>query len=404
MPPRKRPAFHTKQPARTRREWTLVIIDNEPLRQAALEQYLAAEEQLGTVREELETFQTGDVPAYERWEATVFGSLLTQLRETNLALQEKQRLASEVEEEMFFSGRSEVTAYKRVMEARANPDAARAARERQKVPPEDDGDGPGGFEDSQTFSLPPDFDIDEFDAAPKAVQREFRQAMEAMAEVFAAMTGSPAPRFDRLLADARAKKHGAKSWDAFWEEAARHFPPQAAAAPDSRLKDLYRRLVRLLHPDSTGTDTPRARELWHELQEAYRTHDLDRMEAVAGRADLGMHGTAATLSVGLLRRMIRDLHEAVNGMRAQVARARKHPAWNFRQRGKVLPKMEAARRKTLQRGLKQAIWDLEEITAFFDNLAKRAARGKKPSGRQQRQKRHEMPEPHWERAVQGEFF
>lgn len=397
--PQKRPAASPRKTRRTRRGWSLLIIDNEPLRQEALSEYLTIEERLGAVREQIEAFRSGDLPAYERWEASVFGALLTQLRETNLAVQEKRQFLEEIEEEMIWSGCSEMTAYRRVKEARENPEAARAARERFEEPPEEEEEGDGGFGGPDFHVFPPDFDVDEFEAAPKAVQRDLRETVEAMAELFSMMTGMPAPSFESLLERERAKKRGATSRDG--APPPRDFGPEPAS-PDARLKDLYRRLVRLLHPDSSGDDSPRARELWHELQEAYRTRDLERMEAVAGRADLGMHGTAAALSVGLLRRMIRDLRDALSGMRAQVARARKDPAWNFRKRAKLLPKLEAARRKTLEHGLEQANFMLEELTRELARLEKRAARRapKKTKPKPQKQK----PRPARGKGGQFEFF
>lgn len=408
--PRK-PAAAKRTPVRKTTVRAMMIVDNGPIREAALAEYLEVETEIATVRDQLEAFQTGDVPAYERWEAKVFGALLTQLRETNTAVDEKRRLLEAIDEEMFWSGCSVVTAYRRVMEARENPEAARAARaerERAETPPDEDGEGPDYFGTPDFDVLPKDFDVDEFDAAPKSAQREFRRAIEAMAALYAELTGMPAPSFESILEKERAKKHGhgPKAHGGGHGEA-RHFEPEPDA-PDARLKDLYRRLVRLLHPDSTGKDTPRLRELWHELQEAYRTRDLERMEAVAGRADLGMNGTAAALSVGLLRRMIRDLHDALEGMRGQVARARKHPAWNFRRRGKELPKLEKTRRKALERGLEQAIWTLEDFTRELDALAKRAARRTqkkaKPAPRPKPQKKTTKAKSARRESVQFEFF
>lgn len=396
--PQIRPAASPRKTRRTRRGWSLLIIDNEPLRQGALSEYLSIEEKLGAVREQIEAFRSGDLPAYERWEASVFGALLTQLRETNLAVQEKRQFLEEIEAEMVWSGCSEITAYRRVKEARENPEAARAARERFEEPPEEEKGG-SDFGGPDFHVFPPGFDVDEFEAAPKAVQRDLRETVEAMAELFSMMTGMPAPSFESLLERERAKKREAASREG--APPPRDFGPEPAS-PDARLKDLYRRLVRLLHPDSSGDDSPRARELWHELQEAYRTRDLEGMEAVAGRADLGMHGTAAALSVGLLRRMIRDLRDALSGMRAQVARARKDPAWNFRKRAKLLPKLEATRRKTLEHGLEQANFMLEELTRELARFEKRAARRapKKTKPKPQKQK----PRPARGKGGQFDFF
>ena len=46
----------------------------------------------------------------------------------------------------------------------------------------------------------------------------------------------------------------------------------------SRIKKIYRRLARKLHPDSTPGGTPEATSLWHETQAAYDTGDLTRLE------------------------------------------------------------------------------------------------------------------------------
>lgn len=40
------------------------------------------------------------------------------------------------------------------------------------------------------------------------------------------------------------------------------------------VKKLYRRLVKLVHPDLNPHQTKEQKELWHQLQEAYRNNDL----------------------------------------------------------------------------------------------------------------------------------
>ncbi|MGV3530877.1 MAG: J domain-containing protein [Chthoniobacteraceae bacterium] len=406
---------------------TLLVVDNEPIRTKAMAEYLAVEEEIGGAREQLESFQTGDLPAYERWEAKVFGGMLTKLRETNLAIDEKRRLLEAINEEMYWSGCSEVTAYRRVMQALEDMQNGRDKEEEQerydqKPPPEEEEGDPFDFDKGPADFpfLPADFDVDLYDRSPKRVQDQFRDAVEMMGRLYSEMTGQRAPTFDELLARERAKKRrGSRA-----SKGAGEMPDYEPASPeqetpDSRLKDLYRRLVRLLHPDSSGDHSMRARELWHELQEAYRTRDLERMEAVAGRADLGANGTAAALSVGLLRRMIRDLRDALDGMRAQLARARKNPAWNFRRRAKELPKLEKKRRQSLERGLEHATWTLKDFTQELDRLAKRAAkrvqrkanpkpkpapRPKKAQARTQKRAPKPKAEPVSRDGVQFEFF
>ena len=67
----------------------LLVIDNEPLRQQALRDYQAAEKNLLRVRSEMEAFETRDLPAYHRWEASTFGALLTEIREMESMIAEK---------------------------------------------------------------------------------------------------------------------------------------------------------------------------------------------------------------------------------------------------------------------------------------------------------------------------
>jgi len=44
------------------------------------------------------------------------------------------------------------------------------------------------------------------------------------------------------------------------------------------LKTLYRKAVRLIHPDATGFETPAYRKYWNEVQQAYRRSDIAYLE------------------------------------------------------------------------------------------------------------------------------
>lgn len=46
----------------------------------------------------------------------------------------------------------------------------------------------------------------------------------------------------------------------------------------ARLKWLYQRMVRTLHPDMTGGETDLYRSYWHAVQSAYKNADLDQLE------------------------------------------------------------------------------------------------------------------------------
>jgi hypothetical protein len=49
---------------------------------------------------------------------------------------------------------------------------------------------------------------------------------------------------------------------------------------NARVKELYRALVRRLHPDARGEMSPQQREWWHQAQEAYQNEDAEQLEVL----------------------------------------------------------------------------------------------------------------------------
>jgi hypothetical protein len=380
----------------------LVVIDEGPIREAALSTYQKLETQMGQARLELEAFETGDQPAYQRWEARVFGTLLTDLRNASAELDQKNFMLRAIDEEILWTGCTEVTAYRRIMEALDDPEPL---DEEPDFEPADDF-GPEEFEGvpkgGKLFGesdLPPGYTAADVDRMPPKEKREFRAFYEQMADLFEMLTGRRAPNLDEVLRHQRAGHRSEAGAGASAPGGRHHRPEPARAVPPEvqrtadRLKELYRALVRQLHPDCHPHQTGRDRELWHQLQTAYRQHDLELMEAIAGRVELGLNGTATSLPVQILLRLTRDLVEALRGLRKQLAAAKQNPAWKFGKRAAELPQLEAKRRKSLERELRKVTLELAEARRILEDLAARAARGK-----QRRAKRKPKA------ARQQEFF
>ena len=408
MPKKKKPTRHwglppEKAPRRTRIR-ALVLIDDEPIRREALADYLALEREAATLRAQIERFETVDIPAYERWDANTFGPLLTELREVSAKLGEKQRLLYAIEDEMLWSNCSRIAAYRRVMklinepptEADEERDFSRD-RERTDDPEDPDfaGDAGGMFGGSD---LPPGVSAADFDRMSAAEKRQFRALFETMAELYEAMTGQPAPSLEEALANDRERRNG--------DGNPRHTPPRstapaqpAASRGADRIKELYRKVVRQLHPDANGEFAPRERELWHEVQAAYQARDLERLEAVAARVEIGGDATASSrTSVGVLLRITRELRDALQSVRRQLGMARKQPAWRFQEKKGGLAQIEARRRRQLERALDESRYELSRATTILDDLARRA---EKPRG-----KRRAKPAPSrpMQRDDQMKFF
>lgn len=93
------------------------------------------------------------------------------------------------------------------------------------------------------------------------------------------------------------------------------------------LKELYRRLVRRLHPDMTGGETEQYRRYWNEIQSAYHTGDLKYLELLAeiicGEGNGGDLPFASTM--GALEAEIQRLMELVRLQVERIAELRRNP-------------------------------------------------------------------------------
>jgi hypothetical protein len=353
-----------------------MVIDERPIRDAAFKAYQKAEKQVATARDDIEAFESRDLPAFARWEAQVFGPLMTELREIASALEEKLRLLALIDEERFWSNCSRVVAYRRVMEAKNNP----------SPPPTTPGFDPD-FERSHSgyrsiprvfgeSDLPPGFDIDEYDRMPGRQKNKFYELYEEAALMFELIYGVEAPQFDDVLEQERIRRHGRKTEEPPPFEHHTAPKPQPPPSRDSdRIKELYRTLVRRLHPDMGGTQTARERELWQQVQDAYKARDLEWLESISGRLD-ATHKSGASLSIQILRRMTADLLSALHGLRSQLSKHRRHPAWKFHEKTAALAKFEAKRRRSLESDLRYHRQQLLEAEAILNDLAKRAAKSK----------------------------
>lgn len=370
--------------------WRLLVIDDQPIRRRALDEYRSAERRLEKIRTELEVFETNDMPAFNRWEARTFGALLTEIRETESAAAEKRRIVEAIEDEVMWSGCTQVTAYRRVMEVLNRS----AAGEEEDAPSWGNKDPEGmdfepGSDCERMFGesdLPPGFDVRDFDRLPKSGKAKFRTFYESIAEMFEMMTGLPAPNLDKVLERERARSRGHEEQvpDASRRRPERH--PEK-----DRLKTLYRTLVRQLHPDGNRNQGWRERELWHEVQAAYQARDLDRLEAAAGRVEMGLNGASAALSVHTLLRLTSDLLRELAGLKKQAARARRHSAWKFSTRANDLAAMEARHRGQLELLKASAREELLRWSAILDDLAARAQRRSKRPGSRKTSGKSESP-------------
>jgi hypothetical protein len=272
----------------------VVRVDGTAIRKKIKKDYEKALRDLDNSRRVLDQFHQTDQPQFSRWLNSHFGALLTELRELNLKMAADDAIVFMVQNEVIFGGGSYARAYKRVMELRDNPEPP------LQPPPGDVRDGK-----RERFGAGPDSEnLDDEDNPLKAIFEE--------------MFGETGP-------DERP-----------WEESGRQDGqhPQAAAPKhvSKRLRELYRAVVRRLHPDSQREMTAQKTEWWHQAQSAYESGDAEQLEVILTLCEIGESGTTAHTSASLLQRITAQLKSSLREIKRQITQWRREPAWNFSQR------------------------------------------------------------------------
>ena len=295
-------------PIKRSKDRRLVRIDQGPLRQKAASECRQMLAKVEKARLEWKRFEREDQPAFGRWLAANFGQLLTELRELESRALEKETLVELVEEEMMFGGGSPQRAYDRVMKRRANP-----SQEHDETDP---GDEP-----------PPDGpDFEERNSTEEADREMFEDAISAFMGIDPDQLDQAT--YDRMFREFREQVLGEEDSD----RPSSADRPSAAKKPSSdetRIKEIYRVLVRRLHPDLRADQDAGVSALWHEVQEAYEAGNLDRLETLLALTDLESNRTGAHTSLFQLKSVLAELGRSLRALQKSLRGARREPAWNF---------------------------------------------------------------------------
>jgi hypothetical protein len=312
-----RPHRHTemKSQATDRR---IVLIDDAPLRNRETKECSRAKEKLEKARAELRQYEQKDKPGYERWLAQTFGALLTELRENAMRIQEQGMLIHEVEYEMMRSGhRNPRKAYAAVMARRANADMGEDEDFAEEGDVDDDWD--------VDFDSPPFADL-----GKKVSEKEKRALFEELVKESFGLNPKKLPKevYDELYEDftAHAFGTGAEGRQAF-KPAAKEAPEEAPEA--NRIKEIYRILVRRLHPDTRADGDATASALWHDVQQAYEAGHLDRLETLLALTEMEEGSGNPRMSLHQMRAALRELNRALRAIQKSLTVARRDFAWGF---------------------------------------------------------------------------
>lgn len=357
-----------------------MIIDQEPIRQAATQAYRAAGERLATVRATVEKFSTLDEPAYGNWLAKHFGKLLTDLREIEAKIDDNDRLLDSVEMLTMLGRFGPREAYEAALKGKEAAEQFAAKRAANSG---------AGDED--------EVESDEFFDEDKA----FNEMFGEFAKMFGfkvppgqAGRGQPPPRqpeFDMGEEDdSRTNQRPGRRASAR-AGAARGARDETSSG--QRLKAAYRAVVRRLHPDLNPQVTEYGKQLWYDAQSAYEKGDLDRLESILAVSELEIGGELPPGSgIGGVVELTRQVELSITQVERQMRSLKKHPAWNF----SALPSKKALEQKTrtrLERDVKSARTELGMLEAeleYYKNapprrpLQPRKMNVRKPAGKKKK--------------------
>jgi hypothetical protein len=310
------------EPSGDPRDWDIVLIDQGPLREAAATDCTQAMAQLERARRGWHHFERKDKPAFVRWRAREFGALLSRAREVEIQIRDCQTLVHEVEMEMRRGFQDAHTAYQRVMYRRENPSAA---------PEEETEVSRGGDRASQKLSdfekealfqewvhkslgtNPDKMDDEAYSTSFEAFKSHmFRSPLEERRSG----NGYRPSSKRRVAVELEEEEEGAEE-----------------AKVDARVKELYRILVRRLHPDLRADANAAVSALWHDVQEAYAAGDVAQMEILLALSDLESNEMGAQTSVGQMRLVLAELERALAALEKSLLEAEGEDAWNFAQIG-----------------------------------------------------------------------
>jgi hypothetical protein len=323
----------------------IVLIEGElaeNARRSLARDCTAAMARLEQARIGWQQFERQDKPAFVRWRAREFGALLSTARDVEDRIRDAQTIIHEVEMEMRRRIQDPYTAYQRVVFRRSGVGATNDPGD-QNSQADSDGADTGGatagharklseFEQEALFQ---DWVQKFLGTNPDKMDDD---AYTTTFEVFkshmfgANRPGAATPTSDSKTESAEQQKRRARPVREDDEAAEKS---SDTGKVDPRVKELYRRLVRRLHPDSRGAGADRSAPvsgLWHEVQEAYAASDVARMELLLALSDLADDLGAGT-TVSEMQSVLVELDRSVRALEKSILEAEQEDAWNFARTG-----------------------------------------------------------------------
>lgn len=321
-------------------------LDQAPLRKEAVGSARAAMREISRLNKTIEEFERTIEPAYARWERENIGDLLARESKLKARIKRLTELMEFATMEALFTGKDPYNIF------------VNAEKEQQET-----SDTPLPDAEPSDDERRHEEEARQRDAAFGELERDFRSHLR---NIFGYDPEGMTKRDYKRMFDEY------KNWRAQFEASTAAATRAKATNIPQRFKDLYRHLARRLHPDSGKNRDPFLESLWHDLQEAYKTRDLERMELLLAITDVNTGGDAIQSTLFHIRMVSKKMGAKLVNLKKRVTGIRKSEAWKFwqatdrKQAGKALRKAAESRLEKEEMNLAQ----LEAELAWWKSQAR----------------------------------
>lgn len=275
---------------------SLIPLDTAKIRKSELSKLKRGKKTCASLTKQAEQFETGDVPAFNRWIDAECGDLTQKnsaLREKVYALQNMLYLTEDLCE-TFPQHTVKECADAAVHYIETNGEIPAGFEFFFEDDPSDQSDGEGPFN-----SFDDELDEEEADEA-----RKFFDALFGDFDDESAFDG-PDP-----FAPTKQQK---KKW----------------AEEEKHIKKLYRKIIRKLHPDRAGSSTPEQQQLWHATKTAYESNDLETLQHIEANCDLLNEKLIQFASISTIRSGTNFYKQTSTQIRRALRQLKRQPEWGF---------------------------------------------------------------------------
>lgn len=331
-------------------------------------------QKLETTRKTIDEHESKSEPEYEKWLHSQFGAQLTTLRELNQKMIECRDIIQTVQGHSIFTGCPEWKAYEMIMSLKARGDEIRS---KMNAADETDSDA--------------DARKKEAEAAYKKIEEEFED--ELLKSTFESLFGtkkqwrskqqSYEEAFEEFKAESLDEGEEEEKEEPFSHEFDFPHSPMETKDENHNLKKYYHRLVRKLHPDLNSNPAPKMMELWYQVQEAYESQDLSRLEMLSAMSDIYDENWEKVEEFSVLTNLFHGLKASLGQLEKKIRMAKKKPSWKFYEKLQCPKKIMQLQQKTARelesdvRDLQDDLEGMESLIAIWANPTKKDRRQKK---------------------------